>query len=364
MPNRLTDLPATPEPSTVILLASLGPLREALFRASCAVRNGRFVIILCFRKDIYDLLKPLETGDWKLAVYLSDKELAFQSATWIRDLWAIRSFEANIKKLSEGRADVEAWVYGTSISLSAIAAAVTIAKQHSVYYQGIYEGRDAEDGIFRDPTKQWTRRLKGKLLGWILGAKICYCRDWSPAPVLTGSFVSRNFLPAQQWDRSAISHLERQLRRSCPAKVLVLFTNFASYYPTTDGDAAQCNILLDSIQMIVKKMQVSCAVKPHPTSGQLLDSWCWMDQIPPAFPVELCDFPNLKVVLGDASTAMIHFLNGPSVTVISYAALLKVEWKCKVVDYLTQRVDPGGKIAQPKTLDGFRAALSNALQKQ
>lgn len=361
MPNRLADLPARPEPSTIILLASLGPLREAIHRAQEALRQNGQVIFVCFRKDIADFLRPLASD--RVEIHLHEETLTFTTSQWLAEIKALRTFHRKLESLYGQLEDAKVWGYASSISLASIVAFNFFTRRYNFYYTGVYEGRDAKDGIFYQPTARWRRRLKAALLSALVGSEIKFVRDWSPVPVLSQKFVEKRTLPAPDWEvTTPRCLLEKRLLRPCSQQILLLFTNYSDYYRAGINDGAKFDDFCGVLGRLLRETagDGGVAVKPHPTCAKLPDDWGWMEQIAPGFPLEFIDFHEVRLIVGDASTSMISPLLLNQMPVISYAHLLTTSWASQVRTYLDERVDMKGAIHRPKAWDDFEALVAGA----
>jgi len=340
--------------TTFILLAAMGPIREALARASGAWLAGHQVEIICFRRDIFDLVAPIQED--LVRRHLFEDQLGFSLKAFLQDTSALRDFKRRFSFLLTDQA--EAYTYSTSISIAAICATVILSEKMPVYYEGVYEGRGASDGIFQFPCRKWTRRLRSLALSLLVRAPIEFCRDWSPVPVLGHSFATKRLQEAPEWQKSAVSSFERRLLRPIDAEIVILFTNYSDYFRLGDEPSNEKEIwseLGDFLKDLCEPHTV--AVKPHPSYNRLPESWDWMEIIDPGFPLELLEFPNLRIVLGDASTAMIDLSVRRNIPVISYAYLYTGPLADKVGKYLDVRVDPHEKVMRPKTFSQFKQAV-------
>jgi len=343
---------------TIILLAALGPLREALFRASQGLESGHAVQIVCFRKDLFELLSPLVESGVKLELW--PEGLYTFLGRPFRMAAELSHFQRSLETAWSKSRGADVFAYGTSISLPAILATTYLARRNAVYYNGLYEGRGASDGIFYERTESTFRRWKARFISMLVGAPLEYCRDWGPVLVLSEAFVRDHFLCLPSWNADAISNLEEKLICPCEADIVVLFTNHADYYQTSEKDAASTRVLWDSIEDMLRNLPDSLrvAVKPHPSYSRVPDSWSWMEILPPGFPAELIQFIGTRVLLGDASSAMIDLGNRMGIPVISYAHLYTAAWAPEITKNLDVRVDPGKTVLRGRSL----AEVENQIQ--
>ena len=346
---------------SIIQLSALGPLREAIHRAQEALDHNGQVIFVCFRKDIADFLRPLESD--RVHIHLHEENLTFTISRLAAELRALHAFQRKLERLYGKFEYAEVWGYASSISLASIVAFNFFTRRYTVYYSGVYEGRNAKDGIFYQPTARWWRRLKAALLSALVGAEVEFVRDWSPVPVLSKKFVEQRALPAPNWEvTTPRCLLEKRLLRPCSQQILLLFTNYSDYYRAGINDRAKFDDFCGVLGRLLRETagDGGVAVKPHPTCSKLPDDWGWMEQIAPGFPVEFIDFSEVRLIVGDASTSMISPLNLSQKPVISFAHLLTTSWASQVRTYLDERVDMKGAIHRPKAWDDFQALVAGA----
>jgi hypothetical protein len=338
----------------------MGPVREALARASDAIARGHSVQIVCFREDIRDLLKPIEES---VELVRLPEGLCTCLGRPIETFRSLLAFTRLVYKLWGRVSGGQVWAYGTSISLSAIWATGFLAKQNTVFYNGIYEGRGAKDGIFNDPTKSVIRKLKGYLFGKLVGLPLNVCRDWSPVFVLDHSYIHHYFFQSPPWSRESRSSLEASLRKRSTASVLILFTNQNDYYRSSPLDATQIEGVWSELGALlhVYNNQQDIQIKPHPSCYNVPPSLSWIPTLQPGYSIEFFNFPDLKLVIGDASMAMQEFSQQANVTVISIAGLYKTQWAPVVMDYLHTRVDPHGLCLAPASTTELANILEKAL---
>jgi len=142
---------------SIIQLSALGPLREAIHRAQEALDQNSHVIFVCFRKDISDFLRPLASD--RIEIHLHEESLTFTTSQWLAAIKALRTFHRKLESLYGQLGDAEVWGYASSISLASIVAFVFFTRRYTVYYNGVYEGRHAQDGIFiNEQTKSYDGR--------------------------------------------------------------------------------------------------------------------------------------------------------------------------------------------------------------
>lgn len=343
---------------TIILLAALGPLREALYRASQGLENGHVVQIVCFRKDLYELLSPLVESGVKLELW--PEGLLTYLGRPFRMAADLIHFQNSLKNTWGNSSGANVFAYGTSICLPIILATAFLARKNTVYYNGVYEGRGAADGIFYDRTKSVFRRWKARFLSLLVGTPLECCRDWSPVFVLPQDYVDAHFLPADTWDAGVESRLEKLVIRESTAELLVLFSNHADYYRNDKADMAAAEDTWNQIANVLREVSshFKIAVKPHPSCSRIPASWQWMEILPPGFPVELLRFPNLRVVLGDASTGMVDLAVRRNVPIVSFADLYTTTWGGEIREYLECRVDPQKAVKRAQTIEGLSAILN------
>ena len=304
------------------MLSALGPMREAIFRAQLALDEGKEVVFVCFRRDIAEFLTPLRSE--KIHIHLHEESLTFTVSKILGEIARIRAFKRKLAQLYGHLISAEVWCYGSSISLTSILALHYFSGRETVFYNGVYEGRGAADGIFLQKTKSLWRRVKAAMLSLCSGADIEFVRDWSPVPVLAEKYIQEKTRPAPLWNsanpRVAI---EKPLLRPCNKQILLLFTNYSDYYRANEQDKAAfetfCETLGEMLRISAPGRGV--AVKPHPTCSKLPANWNWMEQFDPQFPLEFIDMTNVRVILGDASTSMISPMNLDHKPVVSFAKL-------------------------------------------
>ena len=350
---------------SIIQLSALGPLREAIHRAQEALDQNGQVIFVCFRKDIADFLRPLESD--RVHVHLHEEKLTFTISRLAAEIKALHAFHRKLEWLYGKFEHAEVWGYASSICLSSIIALHFFTHRYPVYYSGVYEGRDAKDGIFHQPTARWWRRLKAALLSALVGSEIEFVRDWSPVPVLSQKFVEKRTLPAPDWEvTTPRCLLEKRLIRPCPQQILVLFTNYSDYYRAGINDRAIFDDFCGVLGRLLRETagDGGVAVKPHPTCAKLPDDWGWMEQIAPGFPLEFIDFSEVRLIVGDASTSMISPLHLNQKLVISYAHLLTTSWASQVRTYLDERVDKERLVQRPESWENFQALVEAAYKEE
>jgi len=348
---------------SIIQLSALGPLREAIHRAQEALDQNSHVIFVCFRKDISDFLRPLASD--RIEIHLHEESLTFTTSQWLAAIKALRTFHRKLESLYGQLGDAEVWGYASSISLASIVAFVFFTRRYTVYYNGVYEGRHAQDGIFYQRTNKVLRWAKGLMLSLIIGADIQFVRDWSPVPVLSETFIQKRTTPACCWEvATPRCALETRLLRPCSTPILLLFTDYSDYYAAGRKDRETFQAFCETLGQLLKQCSanIGVTIKPHPTCPKLPDGWGWMQQVAPGFPLEFLDFTHVRVVLGDSSTSMLFASQYAHKPVISYAELLETSWASEVVANLQKRINLLNKINCPQTWKEFHALLATSLK--
>jgi hypothetical protein len=181
---------------------------------------------------------------------------------------------------------------------------------------------------------------------------------------LDDSYINHYILQSPPWNHESRSSLETGLRKTSTASILILFTNHNDFYQSSPLVSEQVEGVWSELGALLHNFKTDheLQIKPHPSCYNVPPSLSWISTLQPGYPIELYDFPNLKLVIGDASMAMDEFARRANVSVVSIAGLYKTQWASDVINYLHTRVDPHGRCIAPTSANELATILEKFLK--
>ena len=292
--------------NVIFLICSYACLKYAVSRAEIEITNGKQIKFIVFHFDIFKFIKPLETTCSGIAVEFYEN---VDSANGL-DLKAWRSTarQANIVRALAHTISRNSHVYffDTGLTFGSIVFVAALPSDVVLLYNPEFEGRYRAERYIAC-SMGIRRRIKALLLTWICRAPLYFGREYSPMAILDEVFIKRRTHPAPNENVNSSGFLSSKLKRECLAEVLWLYEDMPNYY---GEEMVPSNEFLTGWEQMLTAVKSSIptfrhAVKIHPGDPlpppNLFEGISELEQ---SIPLEFIDFPNLRLVVGSASTAM------------------------------------------------------------
>ncbi len=305
----------------MILIGSYNCVRDAVQLADRGVREGASTEMLVFRRDLYVFLQPLAAFGVAVTEFAEVRVPRLRNPMALLATW--RACRMAIVHIRSREQRIRACVYNTAFNLVEIAAVGFLLKKAEVRYSA-YDGR-YRTRILRERVSGWRHWVQGLVYSACCGSPVELVRPWSPVPALREIYLREHCaelveLPAA--DLSDGSPLWKALAQRSGALVVWLWDDYVAHYGPGKVDSETFQSCWSSAVALVSQYVPvqQQAVKAHPDSKGFLPAWfAGIEELPRKTPIEFCEFPRIKAVVGVASCAMLSF---PGARIVSLPDLL------------------------------------------